>query len=624
MLLLGACIGHVFGQIIDTNKGKKVITKTVRKNKKRVSQEISTKARDFILRKVNDIGVNKKKTLDDSASSNLGLPISDSFKLSPMKVKANSHSDKKVHAFFKKEVECLPTVSVFPDKWSIRHAYIAPEKIIVAIITVCYVTQELHAHWCWFYKKSEEGDWVPDVNHVKFVNFFDGFAYQNGLEPAFINALEVLNLPALVHHPAFNFLQSIFNDTEGSDTCYDFFSMFEVTMLHLGHVGVDLFLQGYDQTWVIPKTNIPLNCTANNKHHIRLHMGLKADLKGRLLKHGCVSSNQEYTPDVKLDKEERQHPDFKVTRKNWVSLDTKLKDFDKMQKFIGGQRKKLEKEKAKIMKLKVNEEQKQKKLANAEHRLCTVAVNEEAKRLKTCCIHCKPTSDTSVFGTCTVHMEPNEWWRVISRVEVLARELTLKHFRCQKIYKQVKKLNTAASKTGKKIQSTLSVPVPDIATCSPEASTVRFFEGLKKMGLSKVSKRLLPKYTLAIETLSKEEEEKRKLNKTVRLIGEDCWKLMPHTPLLLECLEPYNFYKESVLEFQNRVVMLCYVHCMKCLGGIFGQFAIEVQEDEIGAAFVSHIFNWLVYFFDLHHSLNTFYFGKVSAFLLMHIFKIST
>ena len=68
--------------------------------------------------------------------------------------------------------------------------------------------------------------------------------------------------------------------------------MFEVTMLHLGHVSVDLFLQGYEQTWVIPKTNIPLNCTANNKHHIRLHMGLKVVLKGRLLKHGCVSQQE--------------------------------------------------------------------------------------------------------------------------------------------------------------------------------------------------------------------------------------------------------------------------------------------------------------------------------------------
>ena len=58
---------------------------------------------------------------------------------------------------------------------------------------------------------------------------FDEFAYKNGLEPAFINAPEVLNLPALVH-------------------LLSFFSMLEVTMLHLVHLGVDLFLQIYGWT----------------------------------------------------------------------------------------------------------------------------------------------------------------------------------------------------------------------------------------------------------------------------------------------------------------------------------------------------------------------------------------
>ena len=109
---------------------------------------------------------------------------------------------------------------------------------------------------------------------------------------------------------------------------------------------------------------------------------------------------------------------------------------------------------------------------------------------------------------------------------------------------------------------------------------------------------------------------KKKLNLQIRLIGEDCWKAMPHTPILLECLEPLGHYTETVLEFQNRIVMLAYCHIMKCLGGIFGQFVIEVNEDDIGASFLSHLFCNLVYFFDLHHSLNTFYFGKVSAFLL--------
>ena len=58
---------------------------------------------------------------------------------------------------------------------------------------------------------------------------------------------------------------------------------------------------------------------------------------------------------------------------------------------------------------------------------------------------------------------------------------------------------------------------------------------------------------------------------------------------------------------------------MKCLGSIFGQFIITVNEDKIGASFLSGLFNNLVYLFDFHHSLNTFYFGKVSAFLLDYL-----
>ena len=73
-------------------------------------------------------------------------------------------------------------------------------------------------------------------------------------------------------------------------------------------------------------------------------MGLKSDLKGRLAKHGCFSANQEYSPDVKFDKEERAHPSKNICRKNWVSLQTKRNDFNKLQKFVQNQAKKLERE----------------------------------------------------------------------------------------------------------------------------------------------------------------------------------------------------------------------------------------------------------------------------------------
>ena len=56
--------------VLDSTKGSKVFTRVVRKKKKKVSQAIDTKARDFMLRKINSIFVNKKRRIDDSSSNN--------------------------------------------------------------------------------------------------------------------------------------------------------------------------------------------------------------------------------------------------------------------------------------------------------------------------------------------------------------------------------------------------------------------------------------------------------------------------------------------------------------------------------------------------------------------------
>ena len=114
------------------------------------------------------------------------------------------------------------------------------------------------------------------------------------------------------------------------------FEELETVSSHFCENGLNLVLSGYDEAATIPKSSIKVN----NSHPIRLHMGMKGDLKLRLLEHGCVSSNQEYSPDVKFDSEERQHPDWKVTKENWVSLKTKRQDYEKVQKFIVKQKKK--------------------------------------------------------------------------------------------------------------------------------------------------------------------------------------------------------------------------------------------------------------------------------------------
>ena len=65
---------------------------------------------------------------------------------------------------------------------------------------------------------------------------------------------------------------------------------------------------------------------------------------------------------MKFDKEERAHPEWKTTKANWVSLQTKRADYAKMQKFKGKQAKKIDKERSRIMKMHTWDEAKKQKI----------------------------------------------------------------------------------------------------------------------------------------------------------------------------------------------------------------------------------------------------------------------
>ena len=103
------------------------------------------------------------------------------------------------------------------------------------------------------------------------------------------------------------------------------------------------------------------------------------------------------------------------------------------------------------------------------------------------------------------------------------------------------------------------------------------------------------------------------------MIGEDVDRLCPKVYELLDCIN----IDELTEEF---IVMSAYAHLLKCLGSIIGQFSVEVGVDDIGAQFVSEIFVKLTYRYSLPFTLNSFYFGKVSAYLfqlLKDLFMIS-
>jgi hypothetical protein len=66
----------------------------------------------------------------------------------------------------------------------------------------------------------------------------------------------------------------------------------------------------------------------------------------------------------------------------------------------------------------------------------------------------------------------------------------------------------------------------------------------------------------------------------------------------------------------DRIVLQAYGHLLKCLFTLFSQFVISKQTDVAGAFFLGMLLCRLIYRFDLHFSLNTFYLTKISPYYL--------
>ena len=183
--------------------------------------------------------------------------------ISPTKasVLVSSTSDKSVHAFFAENVPFLPKVMENPDSYSVKHAFVLPEKLIVAVVSTAFVNQSVHNHWLWFYKSCPETNtWVDDTGTLKIGWFLDGFAYRRNQEPAFQNSMHILNLPALVHMPQFNFLQAFFNNKEGSDSFLDFLRQLDKAAKHFEATMLQLLFKDYETEFTLPHCpNVKLN-----------------------------------------------------------------------------------------------------------------------------------------------------------------------------------------------------------------------------------------------------------------------------------------------------------------------------------------------------------------------------
>ena len=161
-------ISSTLEKVLETKKASKVMKYIINKKKRAIGRDKGTKARAFCIRKRYELGRIKKMQMDKTGREIASIKISDNLTISPTKVLVSSTSDKSVHAFFAENVPFLPNVMENPDSYSVKHAFVLPEKLIVAVVSTAFVNQSVLKHWLWFYKRcSETNTWVKDTGTLK-------------------------------------------------------------------------------------------------------------------------------------------------------------------------------------------------------------------------------------------------------------------------------------------------------------------------------------------------------------------------------------------------------------------------------------------------------------------------
>ena len=131
-------------KVLETKKASKVMKYRINKKKRAIGRDKGTKARAFCIRKRYELGRIKKMQMDKTGREIASIKISDNLTISPTKVLVSLTSDKSVHAFFAENVPFLPKVMENPNSYSVKHAFVLLEKLIIAVVSTAFVDQSVH------------------------------------------------------------------------------------------------------------------------------------------------------------------------------------------------------------------------------------------------------------------------------------------------------------------------------------------------------------------------------------------------------------------------------------------------------------------------------------------------
>jgi hypothetical protein len=396
--------------------------------------------------------------------------------------------------------------------------------------------------------------------------------------------------------------------------------------------GLQITLDGFADEATLPKSLVPLNGT----HHITFGKNLfAADGKAQLWAGGCKGANSSYTPEWTHNQAEMVHPDFPLSLSTFLSLSDRQSLYDKIHTFKETQKKIYSQAAATIRADKQTSLEEKRKLQQKEFdRLLVRGVRAEAAKIQTGCIHHKPFEIAEYTCPCPLHLDTNEYLRVLEHIVQVSSRMTLAHWDSEE---HPISFNRASGKKGQ------TTSLPNIYLCPPDSPLVQVIAILKSAKLSKLAAYFERNHTppvsqssiaLGMDHVDGEDNElSDELNdfffdeslsanagteRRFRLIGESVRKLSPYMSELVKCLKVNKPDVDSSIEssknFKNRLICHVYVHLLRCLSAMLSVWIIKPSYDEHGIQMLGDLFVALVHNYSLHKSYNTFCFAQVSPF----------
>lgn len=610
----------------------------VEKSRKLACADKIKRTRDFVDRKKQCIG-RKKKNASRKNLANSMVEISGMVVVEPVSFPCQGRNDVEARKILRQEFPFSLPIAIEDDSIKIEHAFIEIEAMTRAATILIYTCVAIQSSFHWFWDVKNQS---MKVHHFELSTFFDGFAIFGGTESCSIFCLRILNLAAVLQRPEFNLMVFAIKSKETAGATIKLLNYCAGKLVTMLESGITLEFRGYPDDQKVPHSNIALNGVHN------ITFGRKnlfaADGKAAYFAQGCTSANQTYCPVFELPTELYCSPDAPVSDKNYVPYALRVQRFLLVDQFRNRQRNIFMEEARQLKRESWLPHELSSKITASWKRLMVTAVNNYARSIKTSCCHLSPIPIADLCGVCSLHMDTNEFLRVLQRVVLCAADLSVEHnlapvFACS-------------------TSSDAAIELPDITSAHPDAPLVRVIAILEKNKLKRVatyfknyytppmtenSKGAIPSYPPneldiiadwdAIFELPSCEAESpntvaQKRAQRIRMIGQQVEILSPIFPHVVDCLRAPcingvhtwpDGAVESMRELESFITCWTYVHLLRSLSALYAAWVMTVGLDEVGAFLMGDLFVRLVHRFNFHRSTNTFFFAQIAPFVMDYL-----